>query len=843
MTKAKTQDTAVRRERTHFSHYDGPAGGWGSVKSLGKFLTRERVTVSAPVILTQQNKPDGFACVSCAWAKPAEPHPFEFCENGAKATSWEITSRRCGPEFFAEHTLAELEDWPDFDLEEAGRLTHPMRWDAASDTYVPVAWEDAFREIGQELKAIDPKAAVFYTSGRASLETSYIYALFARIYGTNNLPDSSNMCHETTSVALPESIGVPVGTVVLDDFKHTDCIFFFGQNVGSNSPRMLHDLQEASRRGVPIVTFNPLREPGLIHFTNPQAPGEMVTLSETRISSQYHQVKAGGDLAALTGMCKALVTMDEHAGQTGAPRVLDTDFIAEHTAGFYQFDAFLRATDWREIEEHSGLTRSALEAAAAVYAKAEKVIGIYGMGLTQHRRGVETVQMLINLLLLRGNIGKDGAGICPVRGHSNVQGQRTVGISEKPDLVPLDRLAKLYKFEPPREKGLNTVEACEGILNGRVRAFVSLGGNFVRAIPDRRPMEKAWRNLRLTVNVATKLNRSHVIHGEIAYLLPCLGRTEIDNQASGPQSVAVEDSTACIHGSLGMVPPASEHLLSEAKIVAEVAKATVAGRAAVDWDGWVGDYAKVRDAIAATYPADFHDFNERMFTPGGFHRNIAARKREWKTESGKANFITPRPGLQEDSDAPERGHDVLRLMTLRSNDQFNTTIYGYTDRFRGISGTRMVVLMNQTDIDRLGLKEGDPVSLVTDCDDRRREVSGLRVTPYDLPVGCVAGYYPELNPLIPLWHHAERSKVPAGKSVPVRIRKSGQVIDFGAVKKLRETIGSELSRVGRDLQHGGAETAALGVRAVGRHPAWAAGIALIAGVAIGFSLSRRGRAT
>jgi molybdopterin-dependent oxidoreductase alpha subunit len=753
--------------------YKGPAGGWGSVRSVESILTREGRFLSGNALLLKQNKPDGYACVSCAWAKPAEPHPFEYCENGAKATAWELTTKRVTPEFFARHRIAELRTWTDHQLEEAGRLTHPMRWDKASDTYVPVSWEEAFSEIGRELKTFEPDQVVFYCSGRASLETSYMWGLFARLYGNNNLPDSSNMCHESTSVALPESIGVPVGTVLLDDFEKTDCIFFFGQNVGTNSPRMLHPLQDASKRGVPIITFNPLRERGLERFTNPQAPTEMVTGAETRISSQYHQVKAGGDIAAIMGMAKALIEADDRAREQGKPPVLDHGFIAEHTHGFEEFAQAARRYSWPDLEREAGLPREALEAAAAEYARAKAVIGIYGMGLTQHRTGVENVQMVMNFLLLRGNIGKPGAGICPVRGHSNVQGQRTVGISEKPELVPLDSLKEQYNFEPPRKTGMNTVEACEGIIKGEVRAFLGLGGNFIRAVPETEVMEHAWSRLRLTVQIATKLNRNHLVHGEISYVLPCLGRIEIDEQATGPQAVSVEDSTTCIHGSNGFARPASPDLLSEPRIVAELAKATLPPKAEVPWDEWVADYARIRDAIERTYPDDFRDFNARMWQPGGFPRPIGARERKWKTKTGKANFILPR-SLVRTLGIAEQDHDVLTLMTVRSNDQFNTTVYGYHDRFRGIKGTRRVILMNRNDIVRLGLKEGEMVSLRTAVDDGiAREVSDMRVTSYDIPEGCCASYYPECNPLIPLWHHAERSKVPAAKSIPIRIERSG----------------------------------------------------------------------
>jgi molybdopterin-dependent oxidoreductase alpha subunit len=755
-----------------FKPYHRPSGGWGSVRSLGNILSREGVLASGALTLTRQNKVDGFQCVSCAWSKPAHALPFEFCENGAKATAWEITAHRCTPEFFAQHTVAELLSWDDYHLEQAGRLTHPMRYDATTDRYQPTSWEDAFAEIGRELRAIeDRKSVVFYSSGRCSNEASYLYALFARLYGNNNLPDSSNMCHETTSVALPESIGVPVGTVTLDDFAKTDCIMFFGQNPGSNSPRMLHALQEASKRGVPIIAYNPLRERGLERFTNPQSPVEMVTGRSTRIASQYHQVKAGGDLAALTGICKFLVEIDATARTNGAAPALDHAFITEHTHGFAPFLAWLQRQSWDALERRSGLPRAAMEATATVYARSHAAIGIYGMGLTQHRAGVETVQMLVNLLLLRGNIGKAGAGICPVRGHSNVQGQRTVGITEKAALVPLDRLAAQYGFDPPREPGLNTVEACEAILAGKIKAFIMLGGNFVRAIPDRDRMEPAWRRMRLTVNVATKLNRSQLVRGEISYILPVIGRIEVDVQASGPQATSMEDSTACIHGSRGVRSPASRHLVSEVKLVAEIAKATLDPNPKVPWDAWVDDYRRIRAAIGETYPDTFYDYDRRMWEPGGFHRKLPARERVWKTKTGKATIITPR-GLDEDHDMPEVGHDVLRMITLRSNDQFNTTVYGYTDRFRGIQGTRMVVLMNRDDIDRLGLAEGELVTIRTSSDDNiARAMSGFRVTPYNIPVGCIGTYYPEANALLPVWHYAEGSKTPAAKSIPVKIER------------------------------------------------------------------------
>lgn len=761
------EKNAALEQNAATAEYHGPAGGWGSLKGITQIFGKEWDTPAVLETLMRQNKPNGFMCVSCSWAKPADHHTFEFCENGAKATLWELTTLRCTPDFFAKHSLTELREWSDYDLEQQGRLTHPMRYDAVSDRYVPCDWDEAFQGIGQQLQSFDPKSVIFYSSGRASLETSYLYALFARLYGNNNLPDSSNMCHETTGVALKESIGVGVGTAVFDDFAKCDAIFFFGQNPGSNSPRFLHPLQEAAKRGVQIVTFNPVREKGLEVFVNPQNPAEMLTGKETLISSQYHQVKVGGDIAVILGICKHVFAADDAAKVKGK-RVLDTAFIEQHTSGLEEFEAKVRETSWDEIEAAAGLTRQVIEGAAQVYVEADRVIGIFGMGLTQHVHGFQNVTMLVNMLLLKGNIGREGTGISPVRGHSNVQGQRTVGIADKPELVPLDKIAKQFGFEPPREKGMKTVEACEGILAGKVKAFVGLGGNFVRAIPERGMMEDAWTRMELTVQIATKLNRSHLVNGRSAYLLPCLGRTEEDIQASGPQTVTMEDTFSSIHGSIARRKPASEHLRSELAIVAGLAKASTPPNPKVKWDDWVGDYGLVRDLIAETYPEGFHDFNARMFTPGGFYRGNAARERIWKTKTGKAGFTTPTTLTSTGfKDAPGR----YRLLTMRSNDQFNTTIYGLSDRLRGIEGTRDVLLMNPEDIARAGLASGQMVSLVSDADDGvHREVGPLKIIPFKLPNGCVGSYYPEMNPLIALSHHDEKSKTPANKSVPVRIR-------------------------------------------------------------------------
>ncbi|MFL5295039.1 MAG: FdhF/YdeP family oxidoreductase [Phenylobacterium sp.] len=785
--------------------YKGPTGGYGSAMSVAEILIREGVPLEGTELLVgKHNKASGYMCVSCAWGKPAQPHPIEACENGIKAMAWEVTHKKVEPAFFEQHTLAELETWPDHRLEEAGRLTEPMRWNPETDRYVRVSWESAFEEIGRELKALSatPDATVFYASGRASLEASYMYQLLARLYGTNNLPDSSNMCHESTSVALPQSIGVSVGTVTLQDFETTDLILYVAHNPGTSAPRILHQLQAAVRRGAKIIGINPLRERGLERFKNPQSPVEMLSTQETEIASAIYQVRNGGDIALLTGVCKALIEWDDLLAAKGeahetdreallaqtkddagfsakaagaaaaARRVLDHDFIAQHSHGFEAFAAYCRAADWAQLEGVSGLPRADMEQLARDYAAAERAMIVYGMGLTQHVAGVENVLMVTNLLLLRGNIGKTGAGVCPVRGHSNVQGQRTVGITEKPELAPLDKLKALYGFEPPRTEGTTIVTACEKMLSGEVKAFIALGGNVVRAAPDLPRVEDAWKRLRLTVAIATKLNRSHVVHGEVAYLLPCLGRIEIDEQASGPQAVSMESSIAHFHGSRGQVKPASPHLLSEPAIVAGIAKAALPPNPKVPWDAWVGDYSKVREAIEQTWPATFKGLNEKMFDPGGMIRPLAARERKWNTRTGKANFIVPSQLFA--GDVGSFGQPgVLQLVTLRSNDQFNTTVYGFDDRFRGVKGTRMVVFMNAADIAELGFQVDEFVDLTSAMDEATPRVArGFRIVPYDIPKGCIGAYYPEANALIPLSHHDRQARTPAYKATPVRLSRS-----------------------------------------------------------------------
>ncbi|MDO5758829.1 MAG: FdhF/YdeP family oxidoreductase [Rhodobacterales bacterium] len=749
-------------------HDEHASGGWGSLKGVARIFGETDTPTRALGILKSQNKPGGVMCTSCAWAKPAKPHTFEFCENGAKATLWELDEQRADADFFAGHPLTELRDWHDHDLEKAGRLTDPMRYDAETDRYVPVTWEEAFKEIGSELRAMDPKEAVFYASGHAGLEASYLYALFARAMGHQNLPQSSNMCHETTSVNLQTYIGTPVGTCTLEDFDHCDAIFFFGQNTGSNSPRFLHTLKAAVKRGCRIVTFNPVRERGLIEFVDPQNIVQMTLGSATPISEKYYQVRPGGDIAVLAGLMKCVLAADDRTPGS----VIDCSFIDSETAGFDETADAVRAFNWEDIERNAGISRELIEEAAEIYLSADKAIGIYGMGMTQHVNGWLNLGMLCNLLLMRGNIGRLGTGISPVRGHSNVQGQRTVGIGEKASHMPADKLRAMFDIEPPTEDGLNAVRACEGILDGTVKAMITLGGNLVRALPDRDRMEKAWPSLPLTVNIATKPNRTHLTPGKVAYLLPCLGRTDEDIQATGPQAVSMEDSLSHIYGSLGTASPPGPHVRSEVAIVTGIAKATLDPNPKLQWDAWTGDYDLIRELIAQTYPDKFQDFNERLFVPGGFYKGNPARERNWKTENGKANFTAP-PFLSALAEETTPESRIMTLITLRSNDQFNTTIYGFSDRLRGLEGSRNVVLINPEEMARLGLEESQSASLVSTFKDGfERRVDGLKVTAYDLPAGCVAGYYPELNPLIPLSLHEKNSKTPAYKGSPVRILSS-----------------------------------------------------------------------
>jgi molybdopterin-dependent oxidoreductase alpha subunit len=749
--------------------YTHPAGGWGALAATGRALIVQKTLVRGAATLLQMNQPTGFDCPGCAWPEPKHGEPFQFCENGAKALAWEATAKRCTPEFLAAHTVSELAKWDDYDLEMVGRLTHPMRYDSATDRYVPVKWSDAFAQIGALLRGInDPNRVEFYTSGRASNEAAFLFQLFGRAYGTNNFPDCSNMCHEPTSVGLPQSIGVGKGTVLLEDFDQTDCIFIFGQNPGTNSPRMMTSLRAASRRGAVIMSFNPFRERALERFQAPQNPVEMASLTSTPISTNIFQVRVGGDVAALKGIMKACIAADDAAIAADEARVLDTDFIAGHTIGYEALAADLRSTPWDAIEAQSGLSRNEIEEVARVYLSANSTILIYGMGITQHHRGTENVRQIVNLALLRGNVGRSGAGICPVRGHSNVQGNRTVGITEKPPPEMLARIRDRFGFTPPQAHGHDVALAFEAMIRREVKAFISLGGNIAAAAPDTATVHQAFRDLDLTVSIATKLNRTHLVHGRQAYLLPCLGRSEIDIQASGPQSITVEDSMSMVHASTGRKPAPSPHLMSETAIVAGLAHATFGPKSPVPWDAFTADYNQIRDAIEAVFPI-FQGYNTRIRVPGGFHLTSLARERIWATPSGKAEFAVF-PGLDEDAIA--HLPDALWLTTMRSHDQYNTTLYSRSDRYRGVFNQRMVVFLNQTEMHRRDLHAGDYVALETISADRNvRAVQGFRIVPYRLPDGCCGAYYPEANPLVPLGLRDPQCNTPSYKAVPVRIRR------------------------------------------------------------------------
>lgn len=746
--------------------YKGPAGGWGALASVKNTLLAQGIPVKGAKTLLSANQPDGFDCPGCAWPDRNHHSAFEFCENGVKAVAAEATARRAGPELFARHTVTELAAQSDFWLEDLGRLTHPMQYDAASDRYRPIAWDDAFALIARHLNALaDPNQAIFYTSGRTSNEAAFLYQLFVRQFGTNNFPDCSNMCHEPSGSAMRPQIGVGKGTVTLQDFEHADAIFIFGQNPGTNHPRMLGELRAAHRRGARIVSFNPLRERGLERFADPQDKLEMATFGSTPISTHYLQLRVGGDLAAVKGMMKHVVEQEDARGG-----VLDHAFIAAHTTGFEAFAADLRAEPWALLEQESGLTEAQMRSAGDVYIGADRVIACWGMGITQHMHSVATIQTLVNLLMLRGNLGREGAGACPVRGHSNVQGDRTMGIWEKPPAALLDRLGEVYGFAPPRAHGVDTVEAIRQMLDGQGKVFFALGGNFAAATPDTYQTWKALRRCHLTVHVATKLNRSHLVHGREALILPCLGRTEIDLQAAGPQGVTVEDSMSMVHVSVGINPPASAQLLSEPAIVACLAAATLGARSHVPWLWLVEDYARIRDEIEKIFP-DFHGFNARVAQHGGFRLRNTASERIWATDSGKAAFtVNPVPRDTPTHRARARHADsiVFTLLTTRSHDQYNTTIYGMDDRYRGVYGQRRVVFIHAEDIRALGLKDGDPVDIHTAWDDgQQRRADGFRLVAYDIPRGNLAAYYPETNPLVPLSAVALAAGTPTSKSIPV----------------------------------------------------------------------------
>ena len=735
--------------------YEKPAGGWDSLAAVGRALRRQATVADGTRALLKTNQPDGFDCPGCAWPDPRHTSSFEFCENGAKAVAWEATSKTVGAAFFARHTVSELRAQSDHWLEDQGRLAEPLRYNAATDRYEAVSWDDAFAVIGRTLRGLaDPNEAAFYTSGRTSNEAAFLWQLFARAFGTNNLPDCSNLCHEATSIGLPQSIGVGKGTVQLADFAVTDAVFTFGHNPGTNHPRMLSTLRAVARRGKPIVAFNPMRERGLERFRSPQHAGEMLTAGGTDLVTHYFQPRIGTDHRVAQGLMKHLVERE-----AGGDRVLDHAFIAAHTTGFDSLRAQIDVIDWELLVAETGLSRADFATAGDLYAAAPSVILAYGMGVTQHRHGTGNVQQLANLLLLRGNLGRPGAGICPVRGHSNVQGDRTVGINERPPAELLDRLDTCFSIRAPRAHGVTVVECIEAMRAGRIRVLVSLGGNFTVAAPDPEVTHAAFGQLALAVGIHTKLNRSHLLHRGDALILPCLGRSDRDVQASGPQAVTVEDSMSMVHASRGFRTPVSAALRSEPAIVAGIARATLP-QSAVPWESLIADYDRIRDRVEQVIPG-FERYNERVRAPGGFHLRNAAAEREWRTPDGKAHFLPFSSGTEASP-----ASFPLRLTTVRSHDQYNTTIYGLDDRYRGVFGRRDVVFMNRADLAHLGLAGGALVDVVAAGERRLRRQTAVE---YDIAAGSCAAYYPEAMPLIGLAAHDPASFTPAYKSVWVLV--------------------------------------------------------------------------
>lgn len=753
---------ATKRKVPGVRNYDGPAGGWGALKATATAVREQMDALKAPGTLMRTNQPDGFDCPGCAWPDKEHKSTFQFCENGAKAVTWEATKKRVPPDFFANHPVATLLHRSDYELEDLGRLTHPLVYDRATDTYQPVEWETAFARIGEVLRGLNPDQVEFYTSGRASNESAYLYQLFARALGTNNFPDCSNMCHEPTSVGLPRSIGMGKGSVSLEDFELCELVIAIGHNPGTNHPRMMGTLHEISRRKVPIMVLNPLRERALERFSDPQNMIEMATYGSTRIASTYLQVKAGGDAAAIKGVMKSLLEMEDSYGD-----VLDHEFIEQHTNGFEALKADLLVTPWPDIEIASGLIKAEMEKIAAAYAKSNATIVTYGMGVTQHNEGTANVRLISDLLMLRGNIGKPGAGICPLRGHSNVQGNRTVGITEKPSSEFLAKIEEVLGFKPPSTHGHDSVKAMQAMIAGESKALICLGGNFVVALPDPGQCFPAMGKLDLSVHIGTKLNRTHLLVAKETYLFPCLGRTELDVQNGERQSITVEDSMSMVHASAGKLTPASEFLRSECAIVAGMAAATLRD-STVPWMELAANYDKIRDLIEKTIPG-FEDYNERIRVPGGFRMPLPAIERIWMTPSGKAEFFVF-PGLHEYKEV--EGEDVLRLITLRSHDQYNTTIYALDDRYRGVFGRRDVLFMNSADLEARGLAHGDLVDIETVTKGRKLRYEKITAIEYKISAGSVGAYYPEANKLVPLDYIDADSGTPSYKSVPVRVMRA-----------------------------------------------------------------------
>ncbi|MBP7141798.1 MAG: FdhF/YdeP family oxidoreductase [Opitutaceae bacterium] len=750
----------------HFGPGSKSAAGLKAVIKTGEYALGRAGVLAGTMALLKVNQLDGFDCQSCAWPNPdTDRHTFEFCENGAKAVADEAMTARADREFFARHPVSELLDRSDHWLNSQGRLTEPMILRPGAMHYEPVSWEDAFAVLAKELRALPtPDAAAFYTSGRTSNEAAFLYQLFARQFGTNNLPDCSNMCHESSGAALNATIGIGKGTVTLDDFARAELILIVGQNPGTNHPRMLTTLAEAKRAGAMIVSINPLPEIGNFRFKNPQdllnpvKALKLLTQPGTPLSDHWLQVRIAGDLALFKGLMKGMLELEDAAPGT----VLDHEFIREHTDGFEALISDLRATSWESIVEAAGVKQEKIERIAMLAARSRATICCWAMGLTQQPQSVATIQQIVNFLLLRGSIGRPGAGVCPVRGHSNVQGDRTMGIFEKMPDEWLDRLDREFRFASPRKHGHDTVDTIRAMHRGEVSVFFGLGGNFLSATPDTEFTGAALRRCSLTVHVSTKLNRAHLVTGRTALILPCLGRSERDRQATGEQFVTVEDSMGIISSSRGHAEPASRDLLSEPAIVARLASAVLGERTTVPWADLAANYDLIRDRISNVVHG-FEDFNERIRRGVFYLPNAPRDRREWRTATGKARFTVA--AIRRDT----LGKGEYVMMTIRTHDQFNTTVYGLDDRYRGVFGGRRVVFMQEDDIRDAGLVAGQWVDLENHFGGVVRHARAFMVAPYAIPRGCVATYFPEANVLVPIDSTAEVSNTPTSKYVIVTI--------------------------------------------------------------------------
>jgi len=739
--------------------YHHPAAGWGAARSVAKVLAQSReLAAGTRAIHVMNHENGGFDCPGCAWPDDRKGLHLDICENGIKHVTWEMTRKRVDRDFFASHTVRQLSEWTDFALEDQGRLTEPMVYDGDSDKYVPISWPDAFELVGATLRGLDnPHQASFYTSGRLSNEATFLYQLWVREFGTNNLPDCSNMCHEASGRALTSSLGTGKGTCDLDDWEKANLLLVMGVNAASNAPRMLTALADAHRRGAQVVHINPLIEAASGRTIVPHEILAMAAFHATKIGTMNVQPRVGGDLALLRGVAKVVL----ERAQTD-PKAIDQEFLQRFTSGFEAYRSLVEQTGWPEIVHQCGVEEKAIRELAEVYLGADRTVVSWCLGLTQQEHGVDTVREIVNLLLLRGNIGREGAGPSPVRGHSNVQGNRTCGIDHRPPGRLLDRLQEVCSIAPPREHGLDTVATIKAMLDGDVKVFVSMGGNFSLCTPDTEATFSALRNCELTVQVSTKLNRSHLVHGRTALILPCLGRTEKDVQRSGEQGVTVEDSMSMVHLSFGMKKPASPRLKSECAILSGMARATLPD-SATPWESYTEDYDRIRDVMAKVFDG-FEDFNRRVRLPLGFRIRQPARERVFLTESGKAEFsAAPMPDV-----VPPPGR--LTLSTVRSHDQWNTTIYSDDDRYRGVKNLRTVLFMNADDMRDRGLDEFDLIDITSFArDGSTRSVYGYRAVAYNTPRGSVFGYMPELNVLCAIADYSEQSGQPLTKHLIVEV--------------------------------------------------------------------------